>query len=83
MRRRVQAIPAAVPLRQLIPRLRAGEVLGVWISPANRSRPNAIYRSARLLVSADLGALLGRVERVLVWDGSGFRTLPVGRRGAG
>ncbi|HET8624284.1 MAG TPA: hypothetical protein VFM14_12020 [Gemmatimonadales bacterium] len=79
MRRRIQPIPAAMPFRQLSRHLRSGETLGVWIGAEGRSRPSAVYRSASFVVSADLGALLGRVERVLVWGGSGLRALALGR----
>ena len=42
-----------------------------------------VHRSARLLLSTDLAALLGRVERIVAWDGVGLRALRVGARRAG
>jgi hypothetical protein len=82
MRRRVQPIPAACPLHLVVALVRPGQTIGLWVAAA-RPRRSAVYRSARLLISADLGALLARVERVVAWDGAGLRILPVGARRAG
>jgi len=83
MRRRVQPIPASCPLRLLVPLLRPTHAVGVWVAgPAGSGRP-AVHRAARLFISMDLGALLPRVERIVAWDGTRLRTLPVGMRGAG
>jgi hypothetical protein len=79
MRRRIQPVPAALPLLHIARWCRPGERLGVWIPAAGRARPSAVYRSAPLVLSANLEALLGTVERVLVWGGGGVRILPVGR----
>ena len=80
MHRRVQPIPASCLLQHLAPLVRPGQTVGIWVAvPALRSRP-AVHRSARVLISADLGALLARVERVVAWDGARPRPLPVGMR---
>ena len=79
MRRRVQPIPASCPLQHLAPLVRPGQIVGLWVAaPSRRLRP-AVHRSARLLISADLAALLARAERVVAWDGTRPRTLPLGR----
>lgn len=82
MHRRVQPIPAACPLHLVVPLVRPGRTIGLWVAAGRPGRP-AVYRSARLLISADLGALLAKVERVVAWDGAGLRVLPVGARRAG
>jgi hypothetical protein len=76
--RRILPIPSSVPLVWIARHLRRGDVIGVWVTAAGRSWPRTVYRSTSVFVSADLGALLGRVERVLVWGGDGCRALAVG-----
>jgi len=83
MRRRIQPIPAELPLRLLVPLLRPGQAVGLWVAGPRRPRGPAVHRSARLLISVDLASLLARAERVVAWDGARLRTLPVGARQAG
>lgn len=54
----------------------------MWVAAATRPGP-LVRPSGRLLVSADLAALLASVERVAAWDGARLRTLPGGARRAG
>ncbi len=57
-------------------------MVGVWVAAPGRRRA-VVHGSTRLALSADLGALLVRVERVVAWDGAGLRILPLGARCAG
>jgi hypothetical protein len=76
--RRVKPIPPEVPLHLVGSLLRPGQVTGAWVGCSPGARGRSVYRSARLLISADLGSLLVRTERVVAWDGARLRTLPVG-----
>jgi len=83
MRRRIQPIPATCPLRSLLPLLRPARRVGVWVAaPVGAARP-AVHQSARIVLSADLGSLLARAERVVAWDGARLRSLPIGAPGSG
>jgi hypothetical protein len=77
MRRRVQPIPGTCPLHLLLPLLRPARTLGVWVAAPPRAARPAVHRSARLILSADLGSLLVRAERVVAWDGARLRIVPV------
>jgi hypothetical protein len=83
MRRRVQPVPASFPLQLLAPLLQPARPVGVWVAAPNGQRRPArptVHRSARLLISTDLASLLAQAERVVAWDGTRLRVLPVGAR---
>jgi hypothetical protein len=66
-------LPTDLPLNFLLDRIQASEILGAWVRRAAhqlRLRSTARISSRRLLVSADLGFLLSRCNRVALREGS-------------
>jgi len=80
--RRLRPVPPACPLLRLAPHLRPGDPLGVWLEPAGgtrRLRLAAAGARGPVLLSPDLGVLLGAAGRVVVSDGRGLRVLSLPR----
>jgi hypothetical protein len=64
-------LPFDLPLNFLLDGIRASETLGVWVRCSTQLRlHNTGRRGGRLLVSADLGFLLGRCNRVALREAS-------------
>jgi hypothetical protein len=81
-------LPSHHPLTLLLDQVRPRETLGAWTRESTHRLEIHCARGGRLLVSADLGFLLGRCSRVVLREGStpvildadtviGWRTLQV------